>query len=359
MKSNDYWAKRKRARMDKYHKDSDKVIGKVLEAYQDSISDIEKQMSNILKTFTASNKMTSEEVKKYLNIGESKEFIENLKNTIDHIQDEDLKAGMLRQINTPAYRARLTRLQAMKEKINIECKKLADIQVREIEKGLINTANTAYYKTIFDMQQLTGIGFSFSEISAKQIEEILKNNWSGKHYSKRVWKNTDILASKLEHTLIKGFMTEASVDRMVKEISDKMQAGEFAATRLIRTETTYVANSAELEAYKEAGVEKFMFLATLDLRTSDICRQHDKKIISVDKAMPGANIPPLHANCRSTTLEVFEEDNLAELQRRSRDPVTGKNDTVPANTKYEDWYKEKVLKNPKAIVAEKKIKSTY
>lgn len=357
MSSKSYWAKRKRVRMDEYHKDSDKVIGKVLEAYQDSINDIDEQMRSILKTFTASNKMTLEEAKKYLTIGESKDFIENIKKTIDNIQDEDLKAEMLRQINTPAYRARLTRLQAMKEKLNIECKKLADIQVRAIEKGLINTANTAYYKTIFDMQQLTGIGFSFAEIPTKQIEEILKNNWSGKHYSKRIWKNTDVLASELEHTLTKGFMTGASVDRMVKEISDKMQVGEFAATRLIRTETTYVANSAELVAYKEAGVEKLMFLATLDLRTSDICRQHDKKIIPVDKAAPGENIPPLHANCRSTTLEVFDDDNLAELQRRARDPVTGKNKTVPANMDYGDWYKENVTNNPSAIVAEKKIKN--
>lgn len=104
---------------------------------------------------------------------------------------------MLRQINTPAYIARLTRLQAMKEKLNIECKRLADIQVREIEKGHINTANTAYYKMIFDMQQLTGIGFSFAEIPAKQIDQILKNNWSGENYSKRIWNNTDVLLLNL------------------------------------------------------------------------------------------------------------------------------------------------------------------
>lgn len=86
MSSKSYWAKRKLARMDEYHKDSDKVIGKNLEAYQDSINDIDEQMRNILKSFTASNKMTLEEAKKYLTIGESKDFIENLKKTIDNIQ---------------------------------------------------------------------------------------------------------------------------------------------------------------------------------------------------------------------------------------------------------------------------------
>lgn len=342
MKNSRYWAKRKLERMDEYHKDNDKVIGKVLEAYQDSIKEINEQMAKILKTYSATSGMAAEEALKYLTIGESKEFIENLKKTINYITDEKLRAEMLRQINAPAYRARLTRLQAMKEKLNVECKKLADIQVRDIEKGLISTANTAYYRTMFDIQKRLGVGFSFAEIPTRQIEEILKNNWSGKHFSKRIWSNTDKLASELEHTLTKGFMTGASIQRMSKDIATKMEVGEYAATRLIRTETTYVANSAELEAYKEAEVEKIMYLATLDLRTSDICREHDHKIIPLSEAVSGENIPPLHANCRSTTIEIFDDDNLKAIKRRSRDPETGVNDTVSANMSYEDWYKKYV-----------------
>lgn len=355
--SSKYWAKRARKRMDDYHKDSDRVIGKVLESHQAAIDDINTEMGKIFKTYTAVHKMAPEEAQKYLTIEEKKEFIENLKKSVNYVQDDDLRLEMLRQINAPAYRARLTRLQAMKEKLNVECKKLADIQVREIEKGLMNTAKTAYYRTMFDIQQMTGYGFSFAEMPAKQIEEILKNNWSGKHFSKRIWGNTDKLASELEHTLTKSFMSGASVKRMTKEIADKMQVGEFAATRLIRTETTYVANSAELAAYKEAGVEKYQYLATLDLRTSDICREHDGKIYNLDDAVIGENVPPLHAHCRSTTLEVFEDDNLEELERRAKDPVTGENKTVPANMTYKYWYTENVADNPKAKAEEKKLQN--
>ncbi|WP_139904455.1 minor capsid protein [Clostridium thermarum] len=281
---NKYWGERARQRMDDYHKDSDRVIGKILESYQAAIEEINAAMQKILNTYSKDAKLSMEEAKKYLTIGEKKEFIDNLKTTIAYVPDEELKREMLRQINAPAYRARLTKLQAIKEKLNVECKKLADIQVRNIEKGLMNTAKTAYYRTMFDMQQMTGYGFSFAEISVKQVEEILKNKWSRKHFSKRIWGNTEKLSSELEHVLTKGFMNGASVQRMTKDIADKMQVGEFAAARLIRTETTYVANSAELEAYKEAGVEKFQFLATLDLRTSDICREHDGKIYDLKEA---------------------------------------------------------------------------
>lgn len=357
MKNKEYWKLRSLSRMDSYHKDADKTIGKVLEAYQASIDDINEQMAKIFNKYAASSKLSMDEAKQYLTTAESKEFLDNLRKTIDNVTDPDLKAEMLRQINAPAYRARLTKLQAMKDKLNIELKSLADVHVREMDKGLFSTADDAYYKTIFDMQQKTGLGFSFAEVPTNHIHEILKNNWSGKHYSKRIWDNTNVLASELEHTLTKGFMTGASVQRMSKEIADKMQIGQYAATRLIRTETTYVANSAELASYKEAGVDKLEFLATLDTRTSDICRRNDRKIILVKDAVPGQNIPPLHANCRSTTLEVFEDDNLAELQRRARDPVTGESVLVPGDMKYEDWYKKYVGGNQEAIVKEKMSKN--
>ncbi|TDT45988.1 SPP1 gp7 family putative phage head morphogenesis protein [Fonticella tunisiensis] len=152
-------------------------------------------------------------------------------------------------------------------------------------------------------------------------------------------------------------MSGASIQKMSMEIADTMQVGEFAATRLIRTETTYVANMAELAAYKEAGVEKLMFLATLDSRTSDICRSNDGNIVLVEKAVPGENIPPLHPNCRSTTIEVFEDDDLSKLKRRARDPETGKNKTIPANITYKEWYEENVVNNPKAQAEEKKFKN--
>jgi hypothetical protein len=47
----------------------------------------------------------------------------------------------------------------------------------------------------------------------------------------------------------------------------------------------------------------------------------------------------MHPNCRSTTIAAFDDDNIADLTRRARDPETGKYVEVPADLSYNEWVK--------------------
>ncbi|MDZ5017221.1 phage head morphogenesis protein, partial [Clostridium perfringens] len=74
-------------------------------------------------------------------------------------------------------------------------------------------------------------------------------------------------------------------------------------------------------------IEEYEYSATLDLRTSDICSELDNKPFKVKNAIVGVNYPPMHANCRSTTIPVvrWEGEEKEEDVRIYRDPLTGKN----------------------------------
>ena len=132
---------------------------------------------------------------------------------------------------------------------------------------------------------------------------------------------------------------------MTTAIMEKMGVGAMQARRLVRTESCYVANQAEMESYKECDIEKYRFVATLDLRTSDICQELDSKVFEVTKQQPGVNCPPMHPNCRSTTIAEFDTDVMAGMQRRARNPITGKNELVPADMTYKEWYEKYVNGN--------------
>ncbi len=123
-----------------------------------------------------------------------------------------------------------------------------------------------------------------------------------------------------------------------------MAVGANDARRLVRTESTYIANSAEMESYKECGITKYRFVATLDMRTSDICAALDGKEFDTTKAMPGENMPPLHPFCRSTTVAVIDDAVTDGLKRRAKDPETGKYYKIPQDMTYEDWLSEQKLK---------------
>ena len=110
--------------------------------------------------------------------------------------------------------------------------------------------------------------------------------------------------------------------------------------RLIRTECSHVAAQGQMLGYRAGGIEQYIFLATLDLVTSKVCRALDMKKFPVSEAETGVNLPPMHPNCRSTTMPDVDEEVLAKIKRFARDPVTGKSTTVPGTISYREWYEK-------------------
>lgn len=344
--------------MEYYHRSSDKTINTVTRAYDRAIEDINREIQDIFERYSDNGMLSNQEARTILNTPISRTEIDDLKNAIITIKDERIKKQLISRINAPAYAARITRLQALKEKIYIESKKIADIEISSDTSGFMDTINNAYYRTMFDIQKGIGVGFDVAAMPSSTIESILKNPWSGRHFSERVWGNTDVLAGKLTEIVTSGMMSGKSLDKMAKELEYMSNVGKHAAARIIRTETTYMANAAEMESYKVAEIDKYIFIATLDLRTSDICREHDNNVYEVNKAVPGENMPPLHPNCRSTTIAYFDEETLSSIERRAVDPESGKDYKIPADTTYEQWYKEKVVNRygqDQAEVMKKKI----
>ncbi|RPD86280.1 phage head morphogenesis protein [Neisseria weixii] len=67
---------------------------------------------------------------------------------------------------------------------------------------------------------------------------------------------------------------------------------------VVRTATAHVSSMVRQATAEENRdiVDGFRFLATLDSRTSTVCRSMDSKVLPIDTGVR----PPLHINCRST-----------------------------------------------------------
>lgn len=347
-RSNKYWRNRAKERMNYYHRNSDKTIRIITKAYDKAIKDIEEEIQKIFDKFAKDGKLSPEKARKILNEKVTNKELDEIRGIAYTTEDKEIKRYLMSRLNGPACRGRMTRLEALKEKVYIKCKRIADVEIQASEKQYIDTINQAYYRNIFDIHKGLGIGFDFASIPTKTIEQILKNPWSGKHFSSRVWKNTDILAEKLTEIIISGFMSGKSYYHMAKELEEYTEYGKYAAMRLIRTESTYMANMAEVESYKECGIEKYIYVATLDLRTSEICQELDRKVFKVSEAEPGKNLPPMHPNCRSTTRSYISEEELKKIKRRARDSKTGKTYLIPGDMNYKEWYQKYVKENENA-----------
>jgi SPP1 gp7 family putative phage head morphogenesis protein len=262
----------------------------------------------------------------------------SLNSTLNYVRDEIAK--ILRHTggeDTLAYEYRMKRLTALLAKTDAKMKELYGVTLGDTTALLKEVIPEAYYHTIFDIAQGAGVQPQFSAVNSKLIDKIINENWSGENYSKRIWKNTNKLAESVREVLTEAAMNGESIYKTSRKLSEAFNTTAYNAQRLIRTETTYAANQAEMLSYKELDIERYEFVATLDTRTSPICQKQDGKIYEVKEAKAGVNLPAMHPNCRSTTIPYFE-DGMPKL-RAARDE-NGKRITVPASMKYDEWYKK-------------------
>ena len=265
--------------------------------------------------------------------------MDSLKSLVAAMEDGPAKKELQAILASPAYAYRIRRFQQLQKDIDKKIQELAGTEEAITREHYVTLAGEAYDHSIFDVQKGTGIGFSFSEMPKSMVEEILRNKWSGALFSERIWKNLNVADQTIKEELLVGFMTGRSYRKTAKCIEKRMAVGSMEARRLVRTESTYIACMAELESCKEMGFKQYQYVATLDMRTSEMCAAMDRKIFDVEDGVPGYNMPPLHPWCRSTIIAYMEERDLSRLTRSARDPETGRLYEVPADMTYEEWKK--------------------
>lgn len=340
MQNDAYWRKRAAKRMYSYHQGADKAADTVAKAYAAASAHINNEMASIFRAFRENIGMTEQEARELLKQLPSEKARRKLKELAKQIRDPEKRKKLESLLSAPAYAYRLRRFEELQADIDRQMSSLGAYEKKVTTEHYVDLANEAYLHSLFDLQKGTGLGFSFARMSASRVHEILAHNWSGRQYSERIWGRSKAVNQAVQDELLVQFMTGRSYNQTAREIESRMGVGAMEARRLVRTESTYIANSAELESYRACGMEKFRFCAVLDIRTSDICAAMDGRVFEVEKASVGENVPPLHPWCRSTTVAHFEKTDLSRLERSARDPVTGKHRCIPGNMTYEDWKKQ-------------------
>ena len=256
--------------------------------------------------------------------------------TCTYVQSEIAK--ILRHIgddDSLAYEYRMKRLNALLARTQKKMQELYGVTLNDTTDFLRSIIPEAYYHTIFDIAQGIGEQPTFSAVNTRLIDQIVNDQWSGKNYSQRIWWNTSKLSEDVQQLLTTAAMSGESIFKTSRRLSERFGESMNNSVRLIRTETTYSCNQAELASYEELDIDCYKYVATLDSRTSPICQKLDGKIFETKDAKAGTNLPAMHPNCRSTTIAYFE-DGMPDI-RIAKDK-DGKNIKVPASMTYDEWY---------------------
>ena len=345
MKNNRYWENRVNQLLADNQKQATNDLLKISKVYKKALADLQKDIDKIFIKYATGHNLTLTEAKRKLN-EKVPNNVADLRLRLAQTSNEELKRSILAELNKNAYKARITRLEALKQSINVDYKLLADKELTLSRRSYINTIKEAYYRTCYDFQKGINLAFNVASINQRAVDMLLKQEWLGRNYSASVWNNTQALADKLDETITRGFISGKSLKEISKELADLTEFGMFAAERLLRTETTYFNNQAALMGYKEVGIEKYVFVATLDKRTCSCgkhgkksCGELDRKVFLISEQQVGVNMSPLHPMCRCTVRSYINDEILNRSQRRARDAETGKTYLV-GNMGYMEWKKQ-------------------
>ena len=332
----DYWENRAIQRMYESMILAEKAADELAKIYLKSSRYISLKADEIFEKFQRKHKLSESEARKLISMLHDKTSIDELKRLLEGSDARNKE--LLAELESVAYQARLERLRQLQNEIDIAMKSVYQQERKFTTSFYTDQANESYYKSMFDIQQRAGIGFSFDRISEKQINKVLSMEWSGENYSKRIWKNTKGLAEDLKEELLVNLLTGRTNREAAEIIANKFASGSSKARRLVRTESNFVSSEINFEAYKEAGIEEYQFLATLDLKTSKVCRELDGKIFKVADRKVGVNCNPMHPWCRSTTISVIDRKYISKMTRSARNPETGEVIKVPRSMNYQQWY---------------------
>jgi SPP1 gp7 family putative phage head morphogenesis protein len=326
-KTSNYWDKRAVKRLTDVEKHSEKYINRVKRVYNQAYKDIDRELASIYRNYSKETGLDTQKLKELLTRSETQKTWEQMK-----------RQGLDKYIKDN-YKSRISRLEQLQAQIYAKAKMIypkEELQNTLCYKGVINES---YYKTMYDTQMGTGYAFNFATIDNNMIDALLQDPWSGANYSQRIWGNTDILADSLSEILGGAMLSGQSMELTAKQIRDRFNVSKYYAERLIRTETNHFNNEVDAMAYEEMGLDKYVFVATLDSRTSEICQLMDNKVFKFTEREAGINYPPLHPNCRSKTRAYLGAEEEKNLQRRARNPQTGKTEVID-NISYKDWIKQ-------------------
>lgn len=329
--SKKYWEDRAAGRMVSYTAKAESTADTLGKAYYATARYLQGKANDVFNAFTDKFELSIAEAETMLKNAPDKSMFEQIKTALATCTDEQKKQQLETLLSSPAYAHRIGRLNDLDSKISDMCSRLANAEIGVDTAHLGDIIQSAYMQTVFDVTKGADYRAAFDLIPESRVKAILSTNWSGQMFSQRVWDNTNALADGLKHDMLVGIMAGKSERHMADDIMNRCGVGAFEARRLVQTETTCVANTAELYGYKELDIDEYEFSACLDSRTSDLCCELDGKVFKRNSAQAGVNLPPMHPFCRSTTLPVLpsEEDldkELAEL-----------GDEIGADVDFDEW----------------------
>ena len=284
MPQNDYWEERFLLLMEMLLKQGDDYIQHSANNYIATMAEIEKDINNFYMRFANENGITYQQAKQLLTSEQRQAFQMEIDDYIEYGQQNGLDDVWIKKLENASTLHRITRLQAIQYQLRQQVEKLEAQKIKGLTETFQNIYTESCYRTAYEIQKGTGVGSAFSKIDENKINKVLSRAWApdGKNFSDRVWgADRTQLIYQLETRFTQGIIRGEASQKIIRDMSKALDSSRKATERLVRTESAFFASASRKDTYENLGVKQYKVLATLDIVTSELCREMDGKIFDV------------------------------------------------------------------------------
>lgn len=351
-----YWTARLALLDDDAVVEAERVARVLAVPYAHAAEELSDQVRRVFSGYQSAFNLTQKEAEDLLeHVVYDRSVADNLRTMAAAVTDSEEKTRIMAELSAPAYRYRMQRAEQIAKNAQETLESIARNEVRtdrafmqtEIEKAynisldesqllppsdavIIDLSgqspqNTGYMpraeEPVQDFTPTTdrGIMDSFALVNDKAVKEIIDHEWKDRNFSGKIWSNTDELAREVKQVLLEGELTGASEAKMAAKIEERFHVGMYKARRVVRTESNYCINQAELKGMKDAGFDEYEFISLGEEAEDvcDTCDDLDGERFKISEAAVGVNCPPMHPFCRCkvTTPQETLEDIQADIDR--------------------------------------------
>lgn len=288
VRQNSYWRNRVELEQKAAIKRDEDYATELKKMHDYYFNEIEKEIRTFVGRYAARNgDIPYAEVIARLDAMDVAAFAEKAKR---YVEEKDFGAIANRELAIYNLKMRVSRLEALKQELDLQMIALANEEEKKTEKFL----KEEYLQGLRSQAGILGVTESSTLSTA--MNQAIDRNFNGATWSSRIWERQNALRDIVKRATADLLILGKNPTQIIPKLRKEFGVSAYQAKRLAVTEGSRVAMAAQKEILESQDYEEYEYIA--EPSACKICAPFDGKIFKVSEMESGRNCAPMHPFCR-------------------------------------------------------------
>lgn len=305
VRQNSYWRNRVELEQKAAIKRDEDYATELKKMHDYYFNEIEKEIRTFVGRYASRNgDIPYAEVIARLDAMDVAAFAEKAKR---YVEEKDFGVVANRELAIYNLKMRVSRLEALKQELDLQMIALANEEEKKTEKFL----KEEYLQGLRSQAGILGVTESSTLSTA--MNQAIDRNFNGATWSSRIWERQNALREIVKKATADLLILGKNPTQIIPKLRKEFGVSAYQAKRLAVTEGSRVAMAAQKEILESQDYEEYEYIA--EPSACKICAPFDGKIFKVSEMESGRNCAPMHPFCRCSVAAHYSGSGVKVKQQ--------------------------------------------